>query len=394
MRKMEPQDETNEENGGESLEESLPRWRRFLRGIEGTYFYLIPITLTVTYAIIAYTPQEILSNDVKLGMVCVIGLATLAALYLWIVRSEVPSKLSQLELKSRELETKEGEFLKRRADIEGRLKEHEDTLNHFKYPIRYLQFRRDVVLTENIGESVQTWDLIVQNVSDNDIYEIVIPVKKFDLYEAFTKKFEELQKQNPEDSEDKIRMRAFLEIEQVLDVVVGEKSLNPSMIQGLIHDLTIESRSYALRGRYADELTPGGKGFLAEIVYRIPLEDENRLEPGKPKRIALKIRNKCSFAKVLEGEVTSLRVERFYDEATITIRCPDGFNITRNPVENARTGLKVVDAATKTPDKAELDRVASVHIDPDHKRLVWTITMPKVGYLYIIHFKIQPISPS
>jgi hypothetical protein len=371
-------------------ENDTSRAKEFFRKVKGTHFYLIPLLLTVVYAILAYTSQEIISNNLKLGIAVTIGIVTVGAIYLWIVLFEVPDKVSQLEFKEKELTTRESEFKKRQDDLEGHVQKLEETLEHLNYPVRYRQFRREIVLTENLGESEQIWDLTVENISNENIYEIIIPVKTFDLYDAFRNKIEELKKLNPDDAENVIRTKAFQDIEQVFEVIIGEKSLDQTMIPGLLYDLTIQNRRFALRGSYVDALT--SEGEVAEIVYRIPLEGENYLQPGKPKRIVFKVRNKCAFKKVLDGESTSLRVERLYDEATITIRCPEGYEIARNPIVGANTGLVVKDTSTKTIDKKELARVSNVHIDPDCKRLVWTITKPRISYVYIIFFKITKVS--
>ena len=375
----------------ESQKESRrERLGRMLGKTKGTHFYLIPIVLSGTYAALAYVPESLISNSVKLVIVGISSVSVLFFLYLWIILSEVPTKIARLKMRELQINTKETEFEKRQAFLEYRVSRLQRTLEHLKYPIRYHQFRREIVLSKNIGESEQIWDMTVENITDKDIREIVLPSRSLDLYEVFSKECDALKKQSSKSPEEVIR-KAFATIEKIQDVIIADKSLDKASILSILHDLTVQHRRFSLRGSYVDELTADGEGDVAEVLYKIPLEGENKLEPGKPKRIVFKVYNKCSFMHVLENETTSLKVERLYDEAVITIKCPDGYEIMRNPVKGSSNGLKVINSATMTIDKDELDLSSTAHTDSDNKRIVWTISKPKIGHVYIIHFKISPL---
>jgi hypothetical protein len=374
----------------ESQKESKrERLRRFLSKAKGTHFYLIPIVLSGTYAALAYVPENLISNSVKFVIVGISSVSVLVFLYLWIILSEVPNKYARLKLRELELTTKENEFEKREAYLEGRVNRLQKTLEHLKYPIRYHQFRREITLSKNIGESEQTWDMTVENITDKDIYEMVLPSRSLDLYDVFGKECDALKKQNVKSPEEVVR-KAFAAVEKIQDVLIADKSLDKASLLSILYDLTVQHRRFSLRGSYVDELTTDGEGDVAEVLYKIPLEGENKLEPGKPKRIVFRVYNKCAFMRVLEDETTSLKVERLYDEAVITIQCPDGYEIMRNPVKGSSNGLKVINSATMTLDKDELDLSSNAHTDSGNKRIVWTISKPKVGHVYIIHFKISP----
>jgi cell division protein FtsB len=370
--------------------EKQSKFQRFLEKAKGTHFYLIPIALTVTYATLVYIPTEQMSNSIKLIIVAVTGVAVFSFLYLWIVLSEVPNRYNRLRFRELQLDTKETEFKKRQDDLEGHISKLQSRLDHLKHPIRYRQFRREIMLSkDHIGESEQTWVLNIENISDQDIYEFTLPSRNLDLYDAFKKGFAKFEKDTTLSPEEKIR-RTFTELEQVLEAKIGDKSLEKTALSSLLFDLTVQHRRFSLRGSYVDELTAAGEGDVAEVTYKIPLEGEDRLKPTIPKTMTFKVYNKCAFLEVLKDEVTSLKVEHVYDEAVITVECPEGHELIRNRVKGTDNGLKVLDSVAKTQDKDELNRSCNIHVDQNRRRIVWTIQKPKIGYVYLMHFKMIP----
>lgn len=352
----------------------LQHLQEFLDKIKGTHFYMIPIGLAVTYAIIAYLPVEAI---VKLGFVSGIGIAVVLGVYLWIVSSDVPKR-------SRDLMFKEIELAAKEEDI----KYLETIVERIPIDVRYREFNREVCIDVADGSSEQTWNVIVENVSKNRILtRLDIPSKRFDVYDQLDIRRAKLKKANPGASEARLEEMAFKEVEYPTEVIVGEKILEKSILEGLMSDFLVHRRRFSKSGGYYDELTADGE--VAEVTYTIPLEGQDTIEPGQTKRIVLKVKNTCSYRNVMESEVISTRVNKLYDEATMTITCKPGFVIQRVSSLDSPTGLKVVDIATKRLDDTELGRVSGVYIDQDRRKLVWKILKPRIGYVYIMRFKLS-----
>lgn len=354
----------------------IQRFKGFLDKIKGTHFYLIPIGLTVTYAIIAYLPIDPI---LKLGFVSGIGIVVVLSVYLWIVSSDVPKR-------SRELMIKEIELTAKEEDI----KYLETIVERIPVDVRYREFNREVCIDATDGSSDQTWNVIVENVSKNrNLTRLDIPSKRFDAYDQLDIRRPKLKKANPNVSDSRIEEMAFKEIEYPTEVIVGEKILEKGILEGLISDFTIHRRRFSKSGAYYDELS--SEGEVAEVTYTVPLEGQDAVQPGQTKRIVLKAKNACAYRNVMECEAISARVNKLYDETTMTITCKPGFVIQRVSTPDTPTGLKVVDIATHRLDETELGRVSGVYIDQDRRKLVWKILKPKIGYVYIMRFKLSKV---
>jgi len=345
--------------------------------MKGKYFYLIPTLLAITFALLAYVPAESVSNTAKLWIVAVVGIVFGLSLYLWVVTSDVPRKIGELEIKEIELTHKEDE-----------IKYLESIVERIPVDVRYREFNREVCIDPADGSSDQTWTVIVENVSKTqNLTRLDIPSKRFDVYDQLEANRTSLKAADPSLSVEKIEELAFRKVEQVVEAIIGERALEKSLLEGLISDYTIHRRRFSKSGAYYDELASDGE--VAEVSYTIPLEGLDTVGPGQTKRVILRTKNTCAYRNALRGEVISARVNKLYDETTMAVTCKEGYFVQRDPSHDAPTGLKVIDIATKRHDDTELGRVSNVYIDQDRRRLVWKILNPKIGYVYVMRFKLS-----